>query len=417
MADKIGFVGIGAMGAPMAMRLCQAGFDVAVCDVLPAKVDAFVTAHGGRRAKTPAEAAAGARAVFTSVINDRDVQAVTLGPDGIFAALAPGAVVVDHSTVSAKLARELAADAKRRGLGFIDAPVTISNSGAAKGKPEVMAGGDADAMAKTAPLMQAYASHVRHMGPSGAGQLCKMTLSFLMAGIMAGLNEGLTLGFRGGIAAPKLVAALMKTEARSWWLEARGPVMLDNLAKGLDVNTGRAAMLVKDLGLGLGESRLVDLALPLAGLVVQLPIRSGPALAPVTPGTTANRDELVRIVGRVMIALIAQALAEALQFVRATGQDVAKVFAVIHAGSPRTGCFDTMAEAMLAGRFDAAAGTVDAAIGDLAQGLDDGRRLKIPMPTTSLVAQFLVELAASGKGGQGLGALMARLGRLGGKTS
>ncbi|MSO54286.1 MAG: NAD(P)-dependent oxidoreductase [Rhodospirillales bacterium] len=227
MTDKIGFIGIGAMGAPMAMRLRQAGFDVAVCDVLPVNVDAFVAAHGGRAAKSPADAAAWASMVFTSVINDRDVQAVTQGSDGVFAALKPGAIVVDHSTVSAKLVRELAEDAKRRGLGFVDAPVTISNSGAAKGKPQVMAGGDADALAKVMPLMQTYADSVRHMGPSGAGQLCKMTLSFLMAGIMAGLNEGLTLGFRGGIAAPELVAALMKTPARSWWLEARGPVMLE----------------------------------------------------------------------------------------------------------------------------------------------------------------------------------------------
>lgn len=337
MTDKIGFIGIGAMGAPMAMRLRQAGFDVAVCDVLPVNVDAFVAAHGGRAAKSPADAAAWASMVFTSVINDRDVQAVTQGSDGVFAALKPGAIVVDHSTVSAKLVRELAEDAKRRGLGFVDAPVTISNSGGAKGKPQVMAGGDADALAKVMPLMQTYADSVRHMGPSGAGQLCKMTLSFLMAGIMAGLNEGLTLGFRGGIAAPELVAALMKTPARSWWLEARGPVMLDNLAKGLDINAGRAAMLVKDLGLGLGESRLVDLALPLAGLVVQLPIRSGPAPAPAKPGTTANADELVRLVGRVMVMLITQALAEGLQFIRATNQDVAKVLAVIKAGSPLTG--------------------------------------------------------------------------------
>lgn len=176
-------------------------------------------------------------------------------------------------------------------------------------------------------------------------------------------------------------------------------------------------MLVKDLGLGLGESRLVDLALPLAGLVVQLPIRSGPAPAPAKPGTTANADELVRLVGRVMVMLITQALAEGLQFIRATNQDVAKVLAVIKAGSPWTGCFDAMAEPMLAGRFDAGAGTIDAAIADLAQALDEGRRLKVPMPATGLAAQFMTELAASGKGGQGIGAVMTRLGSLGGKTS
>jgi 3-hydroxyisobutyrate dehydrogenase-like beta-hydroxyacid dehydrogenase len=267
------FIGVGAMGGPMAGYLAKAGYDMAVFDLDRAKAEAVVAEGGGRVAESAAEAAAGAEFVFTSVVDDVDLRPVTSGSGGTFEAMATGGVHVDHTTVSATISRLLAAEAADRGVAFLDAPVTGSVEGARAGTLSVMVGGEAGAFARAESLMRTYARDVRHMGPSGAGQFCKMTLSVAIAGIMQGLIEGLTLAHAARLDADKLVPALAGGSARSWWLENRAALMMANLEAVHNINTGRAGMLLKDLGLALVEARACDVALPLAALVSQFPIQ------------------------------------------------------------------------------------------------------------------------------------------------
>ena len=273
MSGTVAFIGLGAMGGPMAGTLAKAGYHMAVFDRVRAKAEAVAAESGGRVAASAAAAADGAEFVFTSVVDDVDLRSVTSGPGGTFEAMAAAGVHVDHTTVSAALSRALAAEAADRGVAFLDAPVTGSVEGARAGTLNVMVGGEKGAFARAEPLMRAYARDVRHMGPSGAGQLCKMTLSVAVAGIMQGLIEGLTLAHAAGIKADKLVPALAGGSARSWWLENRATLMMANLDKGRNINAGRAGMLLKDLGIALVEARLHDIALPLAALVSQFPIQ------------------------------------------------------------------------------------------------------------------------------------------------
>ena len=273
MSGQVAFIGVGAMGGPMAGYLAKAGYDMAVFDLDRSRAEAAVAESGGRAAESAAATADGAEFVFTSVVDDADLRSVTSGPGGTFEAMAAGGVHVDHTTVSATLSRALAAEAADRGVAFLDAPVTGSVEGARAGTLSVMVGGETGAFTRAEPLMRAYARDVRHMGPSGAGQLCKMTLSVAIAGIMQGLIEGLTLAHAAGLDPDMLIPALAGGSARSWWLENRAASMMANLEGGHDINTGRAGMLLKDLGLALVEARVCDVALPLAALVSQLPIQ------------------------------------------------------------------------------------------------------------------------------------------------
>jgi len=258
----VAFLGLGTMGFPMAGHLASAGHAVTVYNRTAAKADAWVAAHGGRRAPTVAEAAAGAEMVFLCVGGDDDVRAVV---GEAIPALPPGAVIADHSTVSAAVSREMDALARDHGVFFLDAPVSGGQAGAEKGVLTVMVGGDADAFSLAEPLMAAYGRSVVHMGPSGAGQLTKMVNQICIAGLVQALAEGMSFAQRAGLDGHKVVDVISKGAAQSWQMENRAHTMLDGAFDfGFAVDWMR-----KDLGIVLDEARRNGAALPVTAVVDQ----------------------------------------------------------------------------------------------------------------------------------------------------
>ena len=258
---RVAFIGLGVMGFPMAGHLARAGHEVTVYNRTSAKAEAWAAKHGGRAAPTPARAADGAEIVFACVGNDDDLRQVTLGPDGAFAAMAPDAIFVDHTTVSAEIARELA----ERRPNSLDAPVSGGQAGAENGQLTIMVGGDADAFAAAEPVMQAYARRVGLMGPPGSGQLTKMVNQICIAGIVQGLAEGLHFALEAGLDADAVVDVISKGAAQSWQMENRAHTMVrGEFDFGFAVDWMR-----KDLGLVLDEARRNGVSLPLTALVDQ----------------------------------------------------------------------------------------------------------------------------------------------------
>ena len=198
-ARRVAFLGLGVMGAPMAGHLAAAGHQVTVYNRTAAKAQAWVAQHGGRAAATPREAASGAQFVFACVGNDDDLRSVVLGEHGALAGMAPGAVLTDHTTASANVARALFADARRLGLQFVDAPVSGGQAGAVNGALTVMCGGDAAAFDAMRPVALAYAKAVTRLGDSGAGQLAKMVNQVCIAGLVQALAEGIAFGQKAGL--------------------------------------------------------------------------------------------------------------------------------------------------------------------------------------------------------------------------
>jgi 3-hydroxyisobutyrate dehydrogenase-like beta-hydroxyacid dehydrogenase len=223
---KVAFIGLGVMGAPMARHLAKAGHDVTVYNRTPAKADAWVAQHGGRRAATPAAAARGAEFVFSCVGDDPDLRAVAIGSDGAFDAMARDAVYTDHTTASAQIARELAAEATRRGFHFLDAPVSGGQSGAENGVLTVMVGGDPRAFERAQSVISHYARAVTLIGPAGAGQLAKMVNQICVVGVVQGLAEGIDFGLRAGLDVKLVLDTISKGAAQSWQMENRGATML-----------------------------------------------------------------------------------------------------------------------------------------------------------------------------------------------
>jgi 3-hydroxyisobutyrate dehydrogenase-like beta-hydroxyacid dehydrogenase len=262
---RVAFLGLGVMGYPMAGHLRRAGHDVTVYNRSAAKAEAWVAEHGGRRAPTPRAAATGAEFVFACVGNDDDVRAITLGPDGAFHDMHEGAIFVDHTTTSADVARELGAAAMARGLVFIDAPVSGGSVGAANGVLTVMCGGDAAALARAQPLLQAYAKAVSLLGASGAGQLAKMVNQIAIAGLVQGLAEAIAFGQKAGLDMNAVLGVIGKGAAQSWQMDQRGPTMVEGRFDfGFAVDWMR-----KDLGLVLDEARRNGARLPVTALVDQ----------------------------------------------------------------------------------------------------------------------------------------------------
>ena len=265
MGMNIAYLGLGVMGAPMARHLAAAGHTLTVYNRTPAKAEAWVAAHGGRSATSPAEAAAGADVVIACVGADADLEAVTLGPDGAFAAMRPGSLFIDHTTVSAAIARRLAAEGDERGLLVVDAPVSGGQAGAENGKLTIMVGGSEVAFAAAEPVMAAYATRIGHMGPAGSGQLTKMVNQLCIAGILAGLSEGLALGLKAGLDMDAVVAVISKGAAQSWQMDNRAHTMVrGEFDFGFAVDWMR-----KDLGLALDEARRLGVPLPVGALVDQ----------------------------------------------------------------------------------------------------------------------------------------------------
>jgi 3-hydroxyisobutyrate dehydrogenase-like beta-hydroxyacid dehydrogenase len=266
MGERVAFIGLGVMGGPMAGHLAHAGHEIRVFNRTTAKAARWVEQHGGAAADTPAQAAGGAAAVFVCVGNDDDVRAVTTAPGGVLDGMASGAVLVDHTTTSAALARELADAAQARGVGFVDAPVSGGQPGAEQGTLTVMCGGAPADFARAEPLIACYARTVKRLGPVGAGQLAKMVNQICIAGLVEGLAEALHFAKRAGLDAAAVVDVISHGAAQSWQMEHRHRSMLDGRYDfGFAVDWMR-----KDLAIVLDEARRNGAHLPLTALVDQL---------------------------------------------------------------------------------------------------------------------------------------------------
>ena len=263
--QSVAFLGLGVMGHPMAGHLARAGHRVTVYNRTAAKADDWVREFGGRSAPTPREAAAGADIVFACVGNDVDLRSVALGPDGALPAMKPDAVFVDHTTASADIARELAAAAAERGLGFVDGPVSGGNLGAVNGVLTVMCGGAPEAFARIQPVAMAYSKAVTLLGPAGSGQLAKMVNQIAIAGLVQGLSEAIAFGQKAGLDMKAVLGVIGKGAAQSWQMDNRGPTMIeDRFDFGFAVDWMR-----KDLALCLAEAQRNGARLPVTALVDQ----------------------------------------------------------------------------------------------------------------------------------------------------
>ncbi len=262
---KVGFIGLGNMGFPMAGHLAAAGHEVTVYNRTAAKAEAWTAAHEGCSADTPAGAAGGAGIVFTCVGNDDDLRQVVFGADGALSAMGEGAILVDHSTASAEVAREIAAAGGGRGVGFLDAPVSGGQVGAENGALTIMVGGDASTFDRARPAIECYGRAVTLMGPVGAGQLTKMVNQICCVGVIEGLAEGLNFAVRAGLDARRVVEVISKGAAQSWQMENRAGTMLEG-----KFDFGFAAdWMRKDLGICLNEARRNGALLPMASLIDQ----------------------------------------------------------------------------------------------------------------------------------------------------
>jgi 3-hydroxyisobutyrate dehydrogenase len=264
-AGKAAFIGLGVMGYPMAGHLKAKGWDVTVYNRTAAKAEAWVAEHGGTARPSPAEAAAGADIVFTCVGNDDDLRQVVLGETGALAGMADGAVLVDHTTTSATVARECEAAASAKRLGFLDAPVSGGQAGAENGVLTIMVGGAEATFERARPAMEAFGRTIMLMGPSGSGQLTKMVNQICIAGIVQGLSEALNFAVRAGLDAERAVEVISGGAAQSWQMENRAATMLaGKYDYGFAVDWMR-----KDLGICLAEAESNGARLPVTALVDQ----------------------------------------------------------------------------------------------------------------------------------------------------
>jgi 3-hydroxyisobutyrate dehydrogenase len=267
---NIAFIGLGVMGGPMAGHLARAGHRLAAFNRTPERGLKWV--EGWSRegltttfAATPAQAASGADIVFTCVGNDEDLAEVTLGENGVLGAMAAGALLVDHTTTSADMARRLAEACADRGIGFVDAPVSGGEAGAVNGKLAIMCGGTAEDLSRAQPVMECYAKAIVHVGPAGAGQTAKMANQMCIAGVLAGLSEAVRLAEAAGLDLGKTYEAISGGAAQSWQMDNRWPTMTaDSFDFGFAIDWMR-----KDLGYALTEARRLGLAAPVTALVDQ----------------------------------------------------------------------------------------------------------------------------------------------------
>ena len=264
-SGKLAFLGLGVMGFPMAGHLARAGHTVVVYNRTPAKAAQWVEKYGGSSAPTPAAAARDASLVMMCVGNDDDVRAVALGPKGAVAAMRAGSVLVDHTTASATVAREVHTAAKARGVGFLDAPVSGGQAGAENGKLTIMVGGEADVFARAEGVLAHYARAVTLMGGPGSGQLTKMVNQICIAGLVQALSEGINFAQKAGLDTERVLDVIGKGAAQSWQMDNRGKTMVaDKFDFGFAVDWMR-----KDLAICAAEARSNGAALPVTALVDQ----------------------------------------------------------------------------------------------------------------------------------------------------
>lgn len=262
---RVAFLGLGVMGFPMAGHLAAAGHEVTVYNRTAAKAELWSTRHKGRHATTPRAAAKGAEFVMACVGNDDDLRQVCTGKDGAFAGMSKGAIFVDHTTVSARVTRELAQAARAAALGFVDAPVSGGQAGAENGQLSIMCGGTPEDYANAEPVMAAYARICRRMGDSGAGQLTKMCNQIAIAGLVQGLAESLNFAERAGLSIPEVVEVISQGAAGSWQMQNRHATMAEGKFDfGFAVDWMR-----KDLGICLATADETGASLPVTALVDQ----------------------------------------------------------------------------------------------------------------------------------------------------
>lgn len=262
---KVAFLGLGVMGYPMAGHLVKAGHEVTVYNRTTEKAEVWASEHGGSYAKTPREAAQGQDFVMACVGNDDDLRSVCLGEDGALAGMAKGAIFVDHTTVSAKVTRELNSAAAEIGVDFVDGPVSGGQAGAENGVLSIMCGGTEDAFNSAEPIMQAYGRSIKRLGEGGAGQLTKMVNQICIAGLVQGLSEGLHFAEKAGLDGKAVVEVISGGAAGSWQMSNRYETMVDDqFDHGFAVDWMR-----KDLGICLDTANENGASLPVTALVDQ----------------------------------------------------------------------------------------------------------------------------------------------------
>ena len=260
---RVAFVGLGVMGYPMAGYLAKAGHDTVVFNRTAEKAERWVAEYGGASAATPREAASGADIVFSCVGNDDDVREVLLGDDGVLAGMGEGGVIVDHTTASATIAREIHERAVAKNVGFLDAPVSGGQAGAENGQLTVMVGGDPEVFERARPVIDCYAKAITLIGPVGSGQLAKMVNQICIAGVVQGLSEGLHFAKKAGLDPAVVIESISKGAAQSWQMDNRWETMVaGEFEFGFAVDWMR-----KDLAIALEEARNNGATLELTALV------------------------------------------------------------------------------------------------------------------------------------------------------
>jgi 3-hydroxyisobutyrate dehydrogenase len=265
MSNKVAFIGLGVMGFPMAGYISKAGHDVTVYNRTAAKAEKWAQTYKGKTASTPAEAAKEADFVFTCVGNDNDLKEVTTGPEGAFQNVKKGAVFIDNTTASAKVARELFNIATKKGFGFLDAPVSGGQAGAENGALTVMVGGEESDYQKAEPVIDCYSKKIKLLGSAGSGQLAKMVNQICIAGLVQALSEGIRFGQNAGLNVEDVIEVISKGAAQSWQMENRFKTMIeDKFDYGFAVDWMR-----KDLGIAMEEAKSNGSKLPVTEIVDQ----------------------------------------------------------------------------------------------------------------------------------------------------
>ena len=265
MSNKVAFIGLGVMGFPMAGYISKAGHDVTVYNRTTAKAEKWAQTYKGKTASTPAEAAKEADFVFTCVGNDNDLKEVTTGPEGAFQNVKKGAVFIDNTTASAKVARELFNIATEKGFGFLDAPVSGGQAGAENGALTVMVGGEQSDYEKAEPVIDCYSKKIKLLGTAGSGQLAKMVNQICIAGLVQALSEGIRFGQNAGLNVEDVIEVISKGAAQSWQMENRFKTMIeDKFDYGFAVDWMR-----KDLGIAMEEAKSNGSKLPVTEIIDQ----------------------------------------------------------------------------------------------------------------------------------------------------
>jgi len=260
---RVAFIGLGVMGYPMAGYLAKHGYDVVVFNRTASRAEKWCAESAGRRAATPAEAAADAEIVFVCVGNDDDVRQVILGKEGVLGAIPTDGIIVDHTTASATVAREVYAQAKAKSVGFLDAPLSGGQAGAEAGQLTIMVGGDAETFVRARPVMDSYAKAITLIGPAGCGQMAKMVNQICISGVVQGLAEGLHFASHAGLDPALVIGAISKGAAQSWQMENRWQTMVQNKFDfGFAVDWMR-----KDLAIALDEAKRNGATLEMTALV------------------------------------------------------------------------------------------------------------------------------------------------------